>query len=66
MEISKLLKELRQEKGWTQKEIANALYISQSTYSKYENKPITIPLDIFCMLADLYDVSLEYLAGREN
>ncbi|MGN1213245.1 MAG: helix-turn-helix domain-containing protein [Christensenellales bacterium] len=64
--IAKNLKELRNQFGLTQKEIANKLGVAYQTYQAYElgtNIP-TIKRLIF--LADFYDVSLDYLVNRKE
>lgn len=57
---------LRKENKKTQEEIANYLYVRQTTYSKYERGAINIPIDVIIRLADYYDVSVDYLVGRRN
>ncbi len=60
------LKEIREDKDLTQKEIANYLKMDQSNYSKYELEKINIPLDIIKKLADFYDTSIDYLLYRTD
>ena len=60
------LEDLRDERDWTQKAVASELHISQRAYSYYENGTRSVPLDVLIKLADLYDVSLDYLVGRSN
>lgn len=60
------LKELRQENGKTQKQIADYLNIKQNTYSQYENGKRQIPIEALMRLADLYAVSVDYLLGRTD
>lgn len=59
------LKELRKEKNLTQSEIANKLFITQNGYSSYENERTEPSVETLCKLADFYNVSLDYLVGRE-
>lgn len=59
------LKELRKEKNLTQSEIANKLFITQNGYSSYENERTEPNIETLCKLADFYNVSLDYLVGRE-
>jgi len=42
------------------------LNIKQTTYSKYELGKINIPIEMLIKLADFYDVSLDYLTGRDS
>ena len=59
------LKELRKEKGLTQIEIGNILHVNKMTYNGYENENRQPPIEILCNIADYYNVSLDYLVGRE-
>jgi len=59
--FGKRLKDLRKEKGWTQKELANRLEIRYSHLNKYENGMHAPPLEKLIQLAELFDVSLDFL-----
>ncbi len=59
--FGKRLKELRKQKGWTQKELANQLDIRYSHLNKYENGMHAPPLEKLIQLADIFDVSLDFL-----
>ncbi len=59
--LSKNLKSLRKQYGYTQKEVAERIEIRHQSYAAYENG-ITVPtLQNFLKLAKLYDVSLDEL-----
>lgn len=58
------IRDLREDQDWTQAHVAELLGIRQTTYSKYELGKILVPVDMLIRLADLYDVSLDYLVGR--
>jgi len=58
------IRSLRIDHGYTQKQIAEHLGISQNTYSQYEIGALNYPVDALCKLADLYGVSVDYLLGR--
>ena len=60
------LKELREDRDYTQKEIAEFLHIKQNTYSQYENRHREIPLDMIIKLARFYDVSIDYLLSQTD
>ncbi|HIU68014.1 MAG TPA: helix-turn-helix transcriptional regulator [Candidatus Caccomorpha excrementavium] len=60
------IRNLREDKDITQTQMAEYLYIKQTTYSKYERGTINIPVDTLIRLADYFDVSLDYLVGRTN
>ncbi len=58
------IRNLRRNHDKTQEELAEYLNIKQTTYSKYELGKVNIPVDVFLKLADYYDVSVDYLVGR--
>ena len=58
------IRNLREDNGKTQKELADYLNVKQTTYSKYELGKINIPVEVFIKLADYYGVSVDYLLGR--
>lgn len=57
------MRDLREDHDKTQKEIADVLGIRQSDYSKYERGVNMMGLDKYIVLAEYYNVSLDYLAG---
>lgn len=59
------VRELREDHDLKQRELAEYLDIRQTTYSKYELGKIDIPIDALIKLADYYQVTLDYLVGRE-
>lgn len=60
------LRDLREDNDKTQNQIALMLNIKQNTYSQYENGKREVPINILWKLADFYDVSIDYLVGREK
>ena len=60
------IRSLRIDNGYTQKQIGEHLGISQNTYSQYEIGVLNYPVDVLIKLADLYNVSIDYLVGRTN
>ncbi len=60
------LKDLREDKDYTQQDIANYLACSRSTYSNYEQKIRNVPVETLWKLADLYNTSVDYLIGRTD
>lgn len=60
------IRDLREDQDWTQTYVAEQLGIRQTTYSKYELGKILVPIDMLIKLADLYQVSLDYLVGRSS
>ena len=57
------IRELRESRGLTQAEVADALLCDQSLYSKYERGLRSLPLEAAVKLAAYYGVSLDYLTG---
>lgn len=57
------IKDLREDKDITQKEIANLLHIKQNTYSQYETGQRQLPLDFLIILAKYYKTSTDYILG---
>ena len=55
------LKDIREDKDITQKEISDFLHIKQNTYSQYENGQRQIPVSILIKLADYYNTSVDYI-----
>jgi methanogenic corrinoid protein MtbC1 len=64
-EFSTRIKELRKKYGMTQKEAAASLGIGQTTIANYENGTRVPDLGKVSEIADLYQVSVDYLLGRE-
>ncbi|MCI5691167.1 MAG: helix-turn-helix domain-containing protein [Clostridiales bacterium] len=60
------IRDLREDADLTQQQVAAALLCDQSLYSKYERGLRTLPLELAVKLADLYQVSLDYLVGRSD
>ena len=60
------IRDLREDRDLTQREIAEYLNIKQNTYSRYETNDRTMPLDIMGQLADFYNTSVDYLMGRTD
>ena len=60
------LRDLREDSDLTQQKLCEKLYINKTTYVNYEQGKRCIPFDLAVTLADFYQVSLDYLAGRTN
>ena len=60
----KNLKDLREDNDKKQYEIAKILGITSQQYSLYETNQRSMPIDKLLILADYYNVSLDYLCGR--
>ena len=64
--LGKRLKELREERKLTQKELANILNINSVTYLRYEKAQREPPLSVIADIANFYDVSVDYLLGLKD
>ena len=60
------LKELRTEKGATQKDVAEIICFSPLVYSRYEREEREPDIDTLCRLANYFEVSIDYLVEREK
>ena len=60
------IRDLREDKDLTQTQISKQLNISQRAYSHFETGTRGIPTEILIKLADLFEVSLDYLVGRSD
>ena len=60
------LRNLREDHDLTQQQVAEYLNVKQNTYSQYEIGVLNYPIDVLCRLADLYQVSVDYLLGRTD
>lgn len=57
------IRDLREDRDLTQKEIADYLLCDQSLYSKYERGERPLPLELAVRLAQFYGTSVDYLVG---
>lgn len=57
------IRDLREDNDLTQHQIATLLNISQSTYSRYENGELDIPIQMLIKLANYYNTNLDYLVN---
>lgn len=60
------LKEIREEKELTKKELAHILNVSDSIYARWENAKDTIPTRRIYQLANYYQINIDYLMGLSN
>lgn len=60
------LRDLRNDKDMTQSEVADIIKTSANYYGEYENGKREIPIDRILLLAEFYNVSLDYITRRTN
>lgn len=61
----KRIAELRKEKGWTQKNLADKLHVSTSVIGHCE-RGRNISIDILCQIAERLETTTDYLLGLTN
>ena len=66
MGLSDRLKELRQKRNLSQKDVATYLSLSPSIISGYETGERTPSASIILRLADLYHCSTDYILGKST
>lgn len=66
MDIGRAIKELRQKRGITQEELADALRVSVQTISRWENGANAPDLSMLPQLAVYFSVTTDYLLGVER
>lgn len=64
--IETRLRQLRLELGLTQAQVAEQLGITRGSYTYYENGNRQPRPELLIRLADFYQVSIDYLAGRTD
>lgn len=60
------LKKLRLQKGLSQQALADKLDISQQSVYKYENQITEPNIDMLKVIADFFNVSVDYLIGYSD
>jgi transcriptional regulator with XRE-family HTH domain len=60
------IRDLREDRDLTQKQVAQMLGMSQTGYSKYETGENDIPTVVLIKLADFYQTSTDYLLERTD
>lgn len=62
--LGERIRQIREEKGLTQKKLADQIGITSRALGFYETEERNPPLDTLNKLADFFDVSADYLLGR--
>jgi transcriptional regulator with XRE-family HTH domain len=63
LKFSEGLKELRLSNNYTQQQVADLLSVKQQSYARYEYGTGQPSLEILIKLAEIFDVSSDYLLG---
>lgn len=64
MKTSKVISELRKQKGWSQSDLANKTGISQVMVGKYERGDASPSIEVAKKIADAFAISLDSLVGE--
>ena len=65
MDFKERLRELRQQRGYSQEELAKQLGLSKSAISMYERGARTPDFETMELLADFFNVDMNYILGKE-
>jgi transcriptional regulator with XRE-family HTH domain len=64
--FAKRLKDLREEHHLTQEQLAEKIATNKQTLSRYEKNQREPGINIVTRIANFFEVSIDYLAGRKN
>lgn len=64
--LGKTLVSLRKNRGLTQQDVADRLHITRSTYAQYEIGRRVPEYATLEKIADFFEVSIDYLVGRDK
>ena len=66
MNYTKILRDLREDRDLTQKQVAELLGTSQTMYARYERGANELPLRHLMKLCKFYNISADYILGIDN
>lgn len=66
MKVCEKIKQLRQEKGWSQEDIANKLKISANAYGSIERGETDVSLSRLQAISEVFEVELADLFDRKD
>lgn len=66
MNIGSRIASLRDQRGWTQEQLASSLGISRAALSHYEKNRREPDTETLSKVADIFQVTLDYLVGRTH
>ena len=66
MEFKKKLKEIRQERCMTQKQLADKLKVTETSIRDWENRGHEPSYEMLCKIANIFDVTVGQLLGVEE
>lgn len=57
------IRNLREDRDLTQKQVADILFMQLTQYRRYESGEREVPLDLAITLSEFYNVPIDYIAG---
>ena len=66
MGLHERIRQLRQERGWTQAELAEKVHVHQKQISAYERGATTPSTEVLIKLSEVLDVTLDYMAFNSS
>lgn len=60
------IKDIRVRRNLTQADVANALGVSSVVYCRYETGARQPSIDMLVQMANIFDVTVDYLLGRQD
>jgi len=66
MEFKKILRELRKERNFTQKQLAEKIGVTETSIRGWENNGCQPCYEILCQLANFFEVTVGQLLGIEE
>ena len=64
--IYKRIRDLREDKDWSQQKVADMLFINRRTYQAYENGVNSMNPETLIKLSKIYNVSIDYLLEQTD
>lgn len=64
--IYQRIRDLREDNGFSQAQIAALIGVAQNTYSQYETGKISWTAEVLVLLSSHYHVRIDYLLGLTN
>lgn len=60
------IRELREQKGWRQEDLADLMHTKYQTVGRYERGDRGIDAETICQLCDIFGCTADYLLGRSS
>ncbi len=66
MTVFRRIRDLREDRDLTQKQVADALYMQLTQYRRYETGERMLPLDVAVEIAEFYGVTVDFLVDKKS